>query len=221
MKKELNTEQINSLYAFVEGNHVKYYDLQIELVDHLASEIEQKWAENPSLPFEETLTNVYAEFGVLGFRETVQKAHTMMMKKYQKMWWSYFKQFWKLPKIIFSFVFVGLVWMCFTTFGYKIVMYFNWALMIIQGLYSTYYFLFRRFSRKKLQLLFTLSLGTEPPAIISILPITFFTFFATFTVPFGLMSAFIAVVWLMTWAGYETNTYFLKEQTRLYPQAFA
>ncbi|WP_298362885.1 hypothetical protein [Runella sp.] len=191
------------------------------MVDHLASEIEKKWAENPSLIFEETLSNVYAEFGLFGFQDMVQKAHRLMMGKYQKMWWNYFKQFWKLPKIIFSLVLFGFVWICFTTFGYKVVMYCNWVLMIIQGLYSTYYFLFRRFSKKKLQLLSTLSLGTEPPAIISILPITFFTFYASFTIPFGVMSAFISVVWLMTWAGYETDIYFLKEQHRLYPQAFA
>lgn len=44
MKPQLTPDQINTLYAFVEGNDVKYYDLQIELANHLATEIEQQWA---------------------------------------------------------------------------------------------------------------------------------------------------------------------------------
>lgn len=220
MKKELTTEQIKTLYAFVEGNHVKYYDLQIELVDHLASEIEQKWAENPTLTFEKVLETVYAGFGLFGFQDMVQKAHWLMMRKCQKIWWNYFKQFWKLPKIIFSLVLFGFVWICFTTFGYKVVMYCNFGLLTSYGMYSTYQMV-RRIFRKKIQLLSTYIMNGQPFEVISYFTITFFTFFATFTVPFELMSAFIAVVWLMTWAGYETDIYFLKEQTRLYPQAFA
>lgn len=209
VKKELTTEQIKALYIFVERKNVKFYDLQIELADHLATEIEQKWANNPSLPFEEVLENIYGGFSLFGFQDMVQKAHRLMMGKYQKIWWSYFKQFWKLPKIIFSLVLFEFVWVCFTTLGYKVVMYCNFGLLTSYGMYSTYQMVSR--FRKKIQLLSTYTMNGQPFEVISYFTTAFFTFYASFTVPLGLISAFIAVVWLMTWAGYEIETYFLKE----------
>lgn len=41
MNKQLTEEQIADLFLFCEENGVRYYEVQIELVDHLASAIEQ------------------------------------------------------------------------------------------------------------------------------------------------------------------------------------
>lgn len=46
---KLNESQIEELYDFTRKHFVEYYDLQIELVDHLANGIESKWQENPCL----------------------------------------------------------------------------------------------------------------------------------------------------------------------------
>ncbi len=40
MKTELTAAEIDELYAFVEKKGVKPLDVQIELVDHIAAEIE-------------------------------------------------------------------------------------------------------------------------------------------------------------------------------------
>lgn len=37
---KLSTEQIDYLYQFTRNHYVEYYDLQTELVDHLANAIE-------------------------------------------------------------------------------------------------------------------------------------------------------------------------------------
>ena len=44
---KLTTEQIDQLYRFTRQHYVEWYDLQTELVDHLANAIEEQWQENP------------------------------------------------------------------------------------------------------------------------------------------------------------------------------
>ena len=40
---KLTKEQIQQLYKFTRQHYVEYYDVQTELVDHLANDIEQIW----------------------------------------------------------------------------------------------------------------------------------------------------------------------------------
>ena len=53
--KNLSAEQIERLYVFTRQHYVEYYDVQTELVDHLASAIEKHWQEDPDQDFETLL----------------------------------------------------------------------------------------------------------------------------------------------------------------------
>ena len=53
--KEVTKDELNQLYQFAAKHRVRYYDLQTEVVDHLASAIEDKWTEQPDLPFRTAL----------------------------------------------------------------------------------------------------------------------------------------------------------------------
>ena len=44
---KLTQQQIDRLYQFTRQHYVEWYDLQTELVDHLANAIEAQWQENP------------------------------------------------------------------------------------------------------------------------------------------------------------------------------
>ena len=50
---KLTEPQIQELYAFTRQHFVEHYDLQTELVDHLANDIEQQWQVQPKLTFED------------------------------------------------------------------------------------------------------------------------------------------------------------------------
>lgn len=52
---KINDSQLEQLYTFTQKHYVEWYDLQMELVDHLAHGIEAQWQENPSLNFEDAL----------------------------------------------------------------------------------------------------------------------------------------------------------------------
>ena len=90
---KLTTEQINQLYTFTRQHYVEWYDLQTELVDHLANAIEEQWQENPKLSFNEALQNEFKKFGVFGFMDVVEGKQRFLQKKYNQIVWSIVKTF--------------------------------------------------------------------------------------------------------------------------------
>ncbi|MFZ1455121.1 MAG: hypothetical protein WAT46_03705 [Saprospiraceae bacterium] len=48
MEKQLTMEQIETLFSFVKSKYVRYIDVQYELVDHLASAIEDEMQRIPN-----------------------------------------------------------------------------------------------------------------------------------------------------------------------------
>jgi hypothetical protein len=97
---KLTPAQIEQLYTFTKQHYVEYYDLQTELVDHLANAIELEWESNPTLSFETLLNKEFKKFGVFGFMDVVEEKQKAMNKKYNNWVWNHFKAFFKLPKII-------------------------------------------------------------------------------------------------------------------------
>lgn len=97
---KLSTEQVQKLYNFTRQHYVIYYDLQTELVDHLANAIEEQWKENPKLSFEEALQREFKKFGVFGFMHVMEQRQKAMNKKYNILVWHHLKSFFRLPQII-------------------------------------------------------------------------------------------------------------------------
>jgi hypothetical protein len=122
---KLNQEQIERLYQFTRQHYVEWYDLQTELVDHLANSIETQWQQNPKLSFEDALQVEFKKFGVFGFMDVVEKRQASLNKKYNKIVWNHFKEFFTIPKIILTF---ALVFGLFSFFKY---FYFEQLLYII------------------------------------------------------------------------------------------
>jgi hypothetical protein len=96
---------------------VEYYDLQTELVDHLANAIELEWESNPTLSFESLLNKEFKKFGVFGFMDVVEKKQMAMNKIYNKLVWGHFKTFFKLPQIIGTLVSIFLVFQLLNSFA--------------------------------------------------------------------------------------------------------
>lgn len=99
---KLNKQQTNQLYLFTRQHFVEWYDLQSELVDHLANSIEDRWKENPKLTFEEALDLEFKKFGIFGFMDVVDERRRFLSKKYSKIIWKHYKEFFRLPKIILT-----------------------------------------------------------------------------------------------------------------------
>ena len=102
MDKKVTAAQIDELYAFTRAHFVEYYDLQTELVDHLANAIEGIWQQRPNLTFKEALDIEFKKFGIFGFSDVVEQRQKALGKKYYRLMWGYFKQFFKLPHLILT-----------------------------------------------------------------------------------------------------------------------
>jgi len=107
---KITENQIEELYLFTRKHFVEWYDVQTELVDHLANGIEAQWEQNPNLSFHEALNNEFKKFGVFGFSEVVEQKTNALSKYYIKEVVKYLKEYFKLPKIILTF---SSIWVLF------------------------------------------------------------------------------------------------------------
>lgn len=108
---KLTEQNIEQLYKFTRQHYVEHYDVQTELVDHLANDIELIWKENPKLPFEKARDISFKKFGIFGFMDVVDQKIAQLNKKYFKLILSFVKQWFMLPKIILTFCIVVLFYL--------------------------------------------------------------------------------------------------------------
>ena len=108
---KLTPEQIQELYKFTRQHYVYHYDVQTELVDHLANDIEQIWEEQPNLSFGRARDISFKKFGVFGFMDVIEEKQKAMNKRYRKILLRFVKEWFVLPKIILT----GLIFMVFFT----------------------------------------------------------------------------------------------------------
>ncbi len=138
---KLNKQQIDYLYEFTRQHYVEYYDLQTELVDHLANSIETQWQENPKLTFDDALKIEFKKFGIFGFMDVVEKRQITLNKKYNKIVWKHFKAFFTLPKIIGTLGAIGLMNFLLKNAFYKSnIILILFALIVISFYFSIIYF---------------------------------------------------------------------------------
>ncbi|GIM60831.1 hypothetical protein CAPN008_08810 [Capnocytophaga canis] len=100
--KKVTPKQIERLYEFTRQHYVEYYDVQTELVDHLANAIETHWQEFPDDDFETALQKEFRKFGVFGFMDVVEHKIREMNKRYSKILWQKIKDFFTFPKIMMT-----------------------------------------------------------------------------------------------------------------------
>ena len=98
----LSTEQIQVLFDFTKRKYVHFYDLQSEIVDHLAAAIEDKMSENSRLSFEQALNEVYSGFGIFGFSHVVREKEKQIDKQAMRMLWKESISLFTWPHLLFS-----------------------------------------------------------------------------------------------------------------------
>ena len=119
--KSLTKEQIQQLFDFTKSHRIRYYDLQSEVVDHLASAIEAKWNDNPALPFQKALEEVYTDFGIFGFGKLEQEKRQILQTKIRRNVWKYVKSFLTPPKVLLTLILIFLWYQCLGQIGSGII----------------------------------------------------------------------------------------------------
>jgi len=145
---KLKTEQIQELYAFTASHFVEWYDVQTELVDHLANGIELQWQENPHISFKEALGREFKKFGVMWFSAIVEEKTKALNKAYWRQIWQLFKSYLRFSKLMVALLAVVLYYQLFT---FSMQFHINWVLIptltLVFGL--PWYVLIKEFKRSK------------------------------------------------------------------------
>ena len=123
---ELTEEQIQQLFYFTEKHCVRHYDLQVELVDHLADAVTAKMNEGSTpLSFEDAVQKEYAGFGVMGFSPIIASRQNAVLQQSNKEKLRLSKQYFTWPKAALTVLMVtiiGIMPQIIPVFGLKLVL---------------------------------------------------------------------------------------------------
>lgn len=103
----LTKEQIAYLFKFCEKHYVYHYDVQVELVDHLANAIELEMSRDEKISFNHALDHVYAGFGVMGFAPIVREKSEQVRRMAKKQYWAEVANQLKWPQAVAFFLAVA------------------------------------------------------------------------------------------------------------------
>lgn len=96
----LTKEQIDQLFQFCEKQGVQYYDVQVEIVDHIAENIENNMDQDPS-KFEDELEKSVITFGRASqFKKIEVEKENQLKRKARNLQLSYISQYFRWPSII-------------------------------------------------------------------------------------------------------------------------
>jgi hypothetical protein len=138
---KLTTEQIDYVSNYVKSFDIKWYELQVELTDHMVNSMEEIWEKDPELTFHQV--KQYAENKFVGdssFKSIEEERKRILQKEYKKVQWKMITEYLKFPKIFGSIL---LVYLAYTFSAYfvssqKYLAVLFCSLLII-GLPSLYY----------------------------------------------------------------------------------
>ena len=97
---KLTEIHIQELYTFTRKHFVYHYDVQTELVDHLANDIEEIWVTQQHLSFQEARDKSFKKFGIFGFMDVIDAKQKQMNKRYWKIIIRFVKEWFSVPKVL-------------------------------------------------------------------------------------------------------------------------
>lgn len=149
----ITSDQIAHLFKFVKSKYVRYIDLQYELVDHLASAIEDEMAQDSKLTFEQALALVYNRFPVTGFTHYIKSTSTNLSKYWRRKLWLIAKSYFRIPQVILTIaVFAFVLYICFEgdPLGIKTLLTISIIVNFVASHFITSKFLNRKYSNNYL-----------------------------------------------------------------------
>ncbi len=145
---KLTESQIQELYTFTRQHFVEHYDLQTELVDHLANDIEVMWETQPKLAFEEAKNKAFKKFGIFGFMEPIEQKAKAMNKRYMRYLWTELKKWVEIPQIIATISLFLLFYLAFSTVFASVFSVIFYVIIAAWSIYKNVQ-LNRQFKRRK------------------------------------------------------------------------
>ena len=162
---KLTTEQIEYVSNYIKSFDIKWYELQLELTDHMVTSMEEIWEKEPELTFHQVKQYAENRFGRNGFKEVEKERRIILHKEFNRSQWKMVVEYLKFPKIVMSILLV--------VFVYRISFYFEDILLYIKILFGILlvtsvvsifnWFLYRKINGKRflaLETAFSVNIGS-------------------------------------------------------------
>lgn len=125
---KLTAEQINYIENYIQSFDIKWYEIQVELTDHMISIMEEIWEQDPELTFHQVKHQAEQRFGRGYFKSIVAERKAILQKEYNRQQRKMVGEFLKFPKIIAS-ILLGVV-------VYQVSFYFENPAKYVSGLFG-------------------------------------------------------------------------------------
>tara|TARA_R110002124_G_scaffold223522_2_gene388840 strand:- start:1718 stop:2389 length:672 start_codon:yes stop_codon:yes gene_type:complete len=107
---KLTNQQIEYVSDYIESKDILWYELQVELTDHMVTSMEEFWAKDPDLTFHQVKHYAEDKFGRNGFKAIEKERMQILKKEYRSAQWKMIASYLKFPKIIASILAVYLIY---------------------------------------------------------------------------------------------------------------
>ena len=97
----LTEEQLQKIRIYLGEIGFKYIDIQLELLDHVASAVEERMTKNFALTFQDAVNQTQASFGKAGFTKIERSIVKGLSKKYRKL---FFQRFWSFFSVKYAWI---------------------------------------------------------------------------------------------------------------------
>ncbi|WP_298997319.1 hypothetical protein [uncultured Tenacibaculum sp.] len=159
---ELTKEQIQHIENRLIKDGVKYWDIRIEMLDHIISDVENTL--NNDTPFKESVQNAMVKLGWKenfngsNFEGIIQQRTKDIAKKYRNIFWNDLKATMQKPKNILLFALLFLFLFIFKE--NEIVLKYTLFTFIVSNLILVLFYLYKYQMLRSVQLNFVLQLST-------------------------------------------------------------
>jgi hypothetical protein len=122
---KLSAEQITQIKSWISKRGFTHTDVQYEIIDHVASAIEEKTEGKPELTLEKAFEEVHRSFGVYGFASIEEAITSRLNKELCRSYWSATKEILFSTKILIPlliFILINLISQQFPQFFDKIIL---------------------------------------------------------------------------------------------------
>ena len=144
MNRTITQEETQQLFQFCRRHYVYHYDVQIELVDHQASAIEEQWEQNPKLSFDEGLKNSFKKFGIYGFSKIKKQKGKELRRKYNRLLWQFILEHYRWPKVITTFVCTLGLFVLFQLIGHTLWIVVGFILFVCASIILHHFLIYKK-----------------------------------------------------------------------------
>ena len=135
---KLTKVQIQYLDTYIEKSGIEWFDLKVELVDHMSEKTIAILENNPELEFEKAVTKAKISFGTKGFRLIIVSRTKQIESAFYKRVFKYMLSFFTLPKIILTLTLTYVLIMIYDSVE-DLNLFFN-GLVVILFIFTVVFF---------------------------------------------------------------------------------